>query len=422
MSFWQIRIFASTYLCYAGYYFCRKPFFIAKADVGQALSLGARELGIIGSVYLIAYTAGQFVSAWSGDRIGPRRLLISGMLLSIVSNIAFGATNSYATFLIFMGLNGLAQSTGWSGGVGAMAPWFTRHERGRVMAAWATNFQAGGVLANALAAFALARFGYRYSFLLGSCVLFAVYLFFLFNQRNRPEDVGLPPVSDPLEGEQPANETGEPGAGKAESSFGGLSRGQWASILLLGCAYFFIKFIRYTLWSWAPYVLRKNYAQAGDTAGYVSTLFDLFGIAGVLTAGYLSDRWFNGRRAVISLIFLSGMTLSALWLRLAADHNLIVFAICMALIGFMLYGPDALLTGAGAIDLGSVRHATLAAGIINGMGAFGPVVQDILIGDLYERFGGELGPIFALLLGSAFFSTLVLAVVVLRNRSHASDV
>ncbi|HMW60501.1 MAG TPA: MFS transporter, partial [Leptospiraceae bacterium] len=198
--------------------------------------------------------------------------------------------------------------------------------------------------------------------------------------------------------------------------------GQWTSILLLGCAYFFIKFIRYTLWSWAPYVLRKNYDQAGDMAGYVSTLFDLFGIVGVLTAGYLSDKFFNGRRALVSLIFLSGMTLATLWLRIAGDHNLIVFAISMALIGFMLYGPDALLTGAGAIDLGSIRHATLAAGIINGMGAVGPVVQDILIGDLYERFGGSLTPIFALLFGSALCSTLVLAYVVIRNRSHISDV
>lgn len=418
MSLWQIRIFASTYLCYAGYYFCRKPFFIAKADIGTALALGSRELGIIGSVYLIAYTIGQFASAWSGDKLGPRRLLLGGMLISISSNIAFGATNSYATFLIFMALNGLAQSTGWSGGVGAMAPWFHRNERGRVMALWATNFQAGGVLANALAAFALAKYGYKYSFLLGSCVLLFIYFFFIFNQRNTPEDAGLPPVSTEEEDEQPALQRTSDGSLEAR----GLSRGQWTSILLLGCAYFFIKFIRYTLWSWAPYVLRKNYDQAGDMAGYVSTLFDLFGIVGVLTAGYLSDKFFNGRRALVSLIFLSGMTLATLWLRIAGDHNLIVFAISMALIGFMLYGPDALLTGAGAIDLGSIRHATLAAGIINGMGAVGPVVQDILIGDLYERFGGSLTPIFALLFGSALCSTLVLAYVVIRNRSHRSDV
>lgn len=36
---WQAPIFAATWLAYAGYYFCRRPFYVAKADMGTELGL-----------------------------------------------------------------------------------------------------------------------------------------------------------------------------------------------------------------------------------------------------------------------------------------------------------------------------------------------------------------------------------------------
>ena len=50
-----------------------------------------------------------------------------------------------------------------------------------------------------------------------------------------------------------------------------------------------MKFIRYMLWSWVPFLLSRNFGLEGDDAGYLSTLFDLFGIVGVIVCGWLSD-------------------------------------------------------------------------------------------------------------------------------------
>ena len=46
---WRWRIFASTWLCYFGFYFCRKPFYIAKSTLGRELHFDATMLGLIGS-------------------------------------------------------------------------------------------------------------------------------------------------------------------------------------------------------------------------------------------------------------------------------------------------------------------------------------------------------------------------------------
>lgn len=343
-----------------------------------------------------------------GNRHGPRVVLLSGMALSVAANVGFGLTNSLGTFVALMALNGLVQATGWSNAVGTMANWFRRGERGTVMGFWATNFQVGGVAANTLAAWALGRWGFRYSFFTGALVLVAVQAFFFFNQRDTPQDVGLPPVEDPLE---PTT-----GAGA------GLGREAWKNVLLVGAFYFFVKFIRYSLWSWAPFFLERNFGLKGDDAGYLSTLFDLAGIAGVIVTGLLSDRLCGSRRAGVSLVMMLVMVASCVALYVGGGSSVGFFAGCLALVGFTLYGPDALMSGAGAMDIGSRRGAVLAAGVINGMGSVGSIVQELLIGRLYDSGSGQLGPIFALLLGASGAASAAIGVVWVRNRLGRSNV
>ena len=99
-----------------------------------------------------------------------------------------------------------------------------------------------------------------------------------------------------------------------------------------------------------------------------------------------------------------------------------VFAGLLALVGFTLYGPDALMTGAGAIDVGSRRAATFTAAMISGFGSLGPIVQELVIGRMYDAKGGDLTGVFALLFGSALLAATFCAVLVWRNRRNGSGV
>ncbi len=404
---WRYRVFAASWLSYAGYYFCRKPFYIVKADLGEVLSLDAAMLGYVGIAYLLAYAVGQFIAGALGDRLGARVLLLTGMAVSVGVNVCFGFTNSWATLAALLAVNGLAQATGWAGNVGTMAPWFRRRERGTVMGFWATNYQVGGVLANLLASFVAGALGFRYAFFAGAAVLLLVWVFFYFNQRNRPEDVGLPALDDPDE------QTSEEG----EHSW---TARVWTNVLLVGAFYFFVKFIRYALWSWAPYLFKTSFGTTTAEAGYLSTAFDLAGIAGVICAGVLSDQLFKGKRTGISFLFIIGMAVSCVILYAVGPASTVMFAVSLALVGFFLYGPDALLTGAGAIEVGSRRHAVLAAGIINGMGQMGAVLQEFWLGRILDGEGGA-GAVFGVLLGSACGALLLLGVMLWRNHQGKAD-
>lgn len=418
---WRMSVFAATWLSYVGMYFARKPFYMVKSALTEQLGLDARALADIGGVYLTAYTVGQFCAAAIGSWIGARRMLLAGMTVSALCNVVFGARASYSTLMLFMALHGMAQATGWSGNVGTMAYWTTRRERGTVMGLWATCYQLGGILANGLASFLLGWRGWRWSFYGGAGMLGAITVVFALLQRNRPEDVGLPPLGESQDdrGAATADDAGGPSGHWMHRL--GWDRQVVITLLLVGGFYFCVKFIRYALWSWAPYFLRLTFGLAKDDSGYLSTVFDLAGFFGAVSAGVISDRLFRGRRSMVAFIMLIGMALGCLLLWNVGSRSLIAFGAGLAVVGFMLYGPDSLLTGAGAIDLSTKRGAIAAAGVINGMGAIGSVVQEHVIGGLYEDSGGQLAPIFLLMLAAASIALAFIGVVLWRNRKGASD-
>ncbi|HEX3763715.1 MAG TPA: hypothetical protein VHW23_33690 [Kofleriaceae bacterium] len=74
-----------------------------------------------------------------------------------------------------------------------------------------------------------------------------------------------------------------------------------------------------------------------------------------------------------------------------------------------------MLTGAGAIDIGSRRLATRATAMISTIGSLGAVAQEIAISLYYTPERG-LGVVFAMRFGSAVLAALFCAALVGRNR------
>jgi sugar phosphate permease len=92
----------------------------------------------------------------------------------------------------------------------------------------------------------------------------------------------------------------------------------------------------------------------------------------------------------------------------------------MGMIGFTLYGPDALMTGAGAIDVGAAKRATVAAGVINGMGSVGAVVQELVLGRMLKTESVEY--VFGTLLVSALAALACLAYLLWRGARGKTSV
>lgn len=409
---WQYKIFSATWIAYVGYYFGRKAFFVVKSAMGETLGIDTIQLAHLGTAYLVSYMVGQYSSAYFGRKLGPKYLLILGLAITFSCNLAFGFSNSYWTILSFLIVNGLAQGTGWPGSIGSLAYWFKRKQRGSILGIWSTCYQIGSILATSYAAYMLGQYGWRWSFFGGSTVVLIIWFGVLFLHPNRPQDVGLDPIVDEDELEEEVDELEE-----GEKQGLGWNREVVFTIVTMGLIYFGIKFLRYALWSWVPFLLNNNFGLAGDDAGYISTVFDIFGFAGVIFAGFASDKLFKGRRSFLSFIMLFFMALSFVLMYTMGSTSLMYFTISMGLAGFMLYGPDSLISGVGAIDIGSKRGAVVAAGIINGTGSIGPIFQEEIIGWMYEKYDHAITPIFLLLLFVASITALITFILWFRSRN-----
>jgi OPA family glycerol-3-phosphate transporter-like MFS transporter len=408
---WQIKIFTATWLAYVGYYFCRKAFYVVKSPLADTLGLTAIDLAHLGTAYFVFYMVGQFSSVYFGKKLGPKLLLLTGMGISLTCNFVFGISNSFWTIFLFLSLNGLAQGTGWPGCIGSLAYWFKRKQRGSILGIWSTCYQLGSVLATSFAAYMLGLAGWRWSFFGASLVFLIIWTFVLILHPNKPEDVGLKTIEE--DDEEPENPQTEKRLG--------WSREVYLTIIIMGLTYFGIKFLRYALWSWVPFFLNKNFHLAGDSAGYLSTVFDLSGFVGVIFAGFVTDKVFKGKRSFVTLVMLAVMTLSFFIMYSKGATSLFYFTLSMGVAGFMLYGPDSLISGVGAIDVGSKRGALAAAGIINGIGSIGPIFQEEIIGWLYEKYNHDLVPIFILLVFIAGITTLLTFYLWQRSRKGKSN-
>jgi MFS transporter, OPA family, sugar phosphate sensor protein UhpC len=419
---WQIRILTATWLAYAGYYFCRKPFYVVKADMAVALGLSVVQIAHLGTVYLVGYAAGQFSSAFFGRKLGPKLLLVLGIAISVLCNFAFGIANSFWTLLLFLALNGLAQGTGWPGCIGSLAFWFRRRQRGSILGVWATCYQVGSLVSTAFAAYLLGRAGWQWSYFGCALVLLAIWAAVVLLHPNQPEKVGLPPLADEEDkaSDSPGGARENKDSAKEDGGLG-WTRDVIVSVMMMGVIYFAIKFLRYALWSWVPFFLRQNFGLAGDKAGYLSTVFELCGFLGVMASGFASDKYFKGRRAFISFAMLALMTMSFVLMATLGATNVFFFTLALGLAGFMLFGPDALLSGVGAIDVGSRRGALAAAGIINGMGSIGPIFQEEIIGWMYKVSGNQIQSILVMLVCMAAAGTAVTFLLWLRARAGKTN-
>lgn len=82
--------------------------------LAQDLGLGLAEVGALGTVFFWFYGLFQFVSGEVGSHVSPFRIVSLGLLATALINVLFSFQSSLVMMLILWGMNGIAQSGGWS--------------------------------------------------------------------------------------------------------------------------------------------------------------------------------------------------------------------------------------------------------------------------------------------------------------------
>ena len=122
----------------------------------------------------------------------------------------------------------------------------------------------------------------------------------------------------------------------------------------MAVADFFVYVIRFAVLDWGPTFLREHCGMNAEWAGITVFVFEIFGVIGMLIAGWASDKLFNGRSARTCLICMIGTLISVIgFIALQkAGAGPVVLLFVLALAGAFIYGPQAL------IGVISSNHAT----------------------------------------------------------------
>ncbi len=404
---WQVRTFALLWSAYASYYLCRLNFAVAQPAILQEFpDWTLAQVGTIPSAYALVYAVGQFVNGQLAVRFGARALMTVSMVVAAAMNLAFSRATTFPEMVVFWGVNGWVQSAGWSLVVETMANWTPERRRGMVIGLISTCYQVGNVLAWLLAGTLVERLGWRAAFWVPGLWLLPMAAVFYAFLRNRPEDAGFPPVREDL-----APDPDHPDPSGAHPSVARVlvmtlsNRVLW----VLAVGFFCANAVRYAFMNWAVTYLADFHGQSVKNSAFQAVALPLIGSAGAVFAGWASDALFGGRRAPLCAIMLAGLAAVCLAFPEVPAGTLLVATALLGLAGFLIYGPDMLMSGAATVDFSHPRAAAAATGLTMSTGAAGAIFSGAGVGWLRDVAQGRWDLVFHLLAVLALIPAVLMA-------------
>ena len=409
------RVFVGIFVGYAGYYLVRGNLALAIPDIlREHPEYSKAQLGTALTGLSIAYGLSKFLMGSVSDRSNPKYFLPLGLLLSSALMAAFGLIEAaYASLFAIAAvqvLNGWVQGMGWPPCGKTMVHWFSTKERGLTVSAWNTAHNIGGALVSSFAFVGVLLFHdwhakFYFNALIAALVAVGAYLLL----QDTPQSRGLPPV------EQYKNDypTGYSDADERILSFREIifqyvlpNRYLWA----IAAANVFCYFVRYGVENWIPTYFETAKGYSFKESSVAWSLYEVAAIPGTIACGWISDKWFKGKRAPATILFMALTLLAVLLYWFNAKGPLWIDYAALIAIGFLIYGPI-MIIGLQSLDLVPKKAAGTAAGFTGFFGyVFGSAISGTGVGWLADHlgWGGVFTTMVACCLLTIFFSALTL--------------
>ena len=402
-KYWQWRVIICSMISYALFYFVRKNFAFAMPALGEEYGITNTSFGIILSLVGIIYGLSKFVNGIIADRTVARWHLAIGLAACSVFNLLFGWSDKISfwitgqtggaefvsTMVIIMAtlliLNNIFQGCGFPPCNHLLAWWVPPKELATKAAIWNTSHSFGAALAAVFCGYIIARTGnWRYCFFAPAAIGFIGVVFVVLTLRDTPSSVGLPELPN-TKTELDDNDT--PAAFRAfvrKKVF--LNPIIW----LLAITDLFVYIVRFAVLDWGPTFLQQREEPISPAlAGWIIGIFEIAGLVGMLLAGWISDKFFNSkshRVCAVEMLLTAACLLALHLVRNTASPILIL--ILLALAGFFLYGPQALI-GVTACKHATKKAASSALGIIGIMSYVSVIFTGAGLGWYSDHFGWD---------------------------------
>ena len=231
------------------------------------------------------------VEGWAIDRFGPRKVMITGLLIFAAGFFAFSQVNSIATFYAAFLLIALGSAlSAFLPVTVAVVNWFN-HRRALALALLSMGFAAGGLVQPVVVAL-LETLGWRQMAIVSGLVILVLGLPLAMLVRHRPEDYGMRPDGAAATTGEPPQETGFTARQALRTrAFWFIGLGHGASLLVMGAV--MVHFVAHV-------------AELGYSLSYAATMIMVMTISMLVgqtvIGGFLGDR-INKRVTIVIALF-----------------------------------------------------------------------------------------------------------------------
>ncbi|XP_043698471.1 putative glycerol-3-phosphate transporter 1 [Telopea speciosissima] len=446
---YQAIVLIVTFFSYATYHATRKTTSIVKSTLdpeSSQVSLsfqrsvlkdgwapfdgsdGSAMLGELDVAFLAFYSFGMYFAGHLGDRLNLRILLTVGMIGTGLFTSLFGFgywfnIHSFYYYLIIQMIAGLFQSTGWPSVVAVVGNWFGKKKRGLIMGIWNAHTSVGNI-AGSLIASALLKYGWGWSFVVPGLLISFVGLVVFLLLPVTPASVGAGKEDDEVQSPKKIDEgVIEPLLGSEsdvvkDKPVGFIEAWKIPGVAPFALCLFFSKLVAYTFLYWLPFYISHTAIDgkymSDETAGDLSTMFDVGGVLGGILAGHISDHL--DARAITAASFMYCAIPALFFYRSYGHVSLYVNIILMFITGMFVNGPYALITTAVSADLGThsslngnSRALATVTAIIDGTGSVGAAIGPLLTGYIAAK---SWNAVFTMLMLAALVAGLLLTKLV----------
>ena len=401
----RYAIIALIFLITSVNYADRATFSIAGSAAARELALSPVQTGFILSAFAWAYVLAQIPGGVLLDRFGTKRVYAAAILLWSL----FTATQGFAGWITGISvvtvlfalrfLVGLAEAPSFPGNARLVAAWFPAAERGTAAAIFNSAQYFSLVAFAPLMGWLAHSFGWRSIFwTMGVLGILATLVFvrFIHSPANHPRINASELAHIESGGGLVHMEDG--GAGTAPAFAWSNVRRLIANRMMLGIylGQYCINVLTYFFVTWFPIYLIKERGVYVLEAGFAAAAPALFGFAGGLAGGFISDRilkrtgsldWARKTPLVIGML-LASLIIACVW---APSEWLVVTLMSVAFFGKGI----ASLGWAIMADVAPRRLAGLSGGVFNMFGNIAGIVTPIVVGYIVAVTGSfDLALIF----------------------------
>jgi MFS family permease len=362
------------------------------------LGMDKGTAGLLNSLTLLASAAGGLLFGVLADRVGRTRALMASILIYSVASGACGLSTTILQLGILRFILGLGMGGEWTTGAALIAETWPAAHRGKALGIMQSMWAVGEIVAAAVVAIVLPRFGWRAVFFVG--VLPALLVFWI--RRDVPEpEIWL------------RSREARPAGGLRALWRPGLRRNALVATAMNACAMFGY----WGLFTWIPAYLSLPVAEGGRGLDLMKTTTWLIvmGVGkwlGYVTFGFFADA--VGRRGSYVAYLVAAAALVPLYGIAETPLALLLLGPLVAFFGTGYFSGFAAVTS----ELFPTEIRGTAMGLTYNVGRGLSAAAPAVVGILANSFG--LGSAF-LLQAAAFLAAALFALALPETRGKALD-